>query len=332
MEWIAGDIGGTKSWLVWIGPPGDGLHPRFERVYPSADFVSAEALLRQFLADSGIQGRPDGLILAVAGPSQAEHVKLTNLDWWIDAAELQLALGIPQVHIVNDFEAAAAGLATLVPADYLEINPGQPDPLGVRAITGAGTGLGLAFLVHDPAGRETSYPTEGGHVDFAPANAMQDRLLKRLRKQYGHVSWERVVSGSAMSELYAFCCVELGTTPCSASCDGACLVAAAAADDIAAEAALDLFVDLYGAWVGNVALLYRPRGGLYIAGGVSAHLQKRIAAPRFMAAALDKGRMRRVVESTPIFLITSPRLGVQGALALREAAAHSRRDRRTHER
>jgi glucokinase len=331
MEWIAGDIGGTKSWLVWAGRD-DGQRPHFERVYPSADFASAEALLRQFLADAAMPQLPDALILAVAGPSQAEHVKLTNLDWWIDAAELRAALGIPRIHLVNDFEAAAAGLATLTPDDYVAINPRPPDPAGIRAITGAGTGLGLAFLVRDDAGQDESYPTEGGHIDFAPADALQARLLARLREQYGHVSWERVVSGSAMAELYAFCCIEMGTTPCSASCDGACLVAAAAADDAAAEAALELFVDLYGAWIGNVALLYRPSGGLYIAGGVSAHLEARLQAPRFMAAALDKGRMRGVVESTPIFLITSPRLGVQGALAMRDAVSRAPRDRRAIQR
>jgi glucokinase len=140
-------------------------------------------------------------------------------------------------------------------------------------------------------------------------------LLERLRAEYGHVSWERVASGLAMNSLYRFCCAELGCALPAEAIDGAGLAARADAGEPAAEAALDLFIDLYGAWVGNVALLYQPSGGLYVAGGVSLHLQSRIQSPRFMAAALSKGRMRSVVERTPIYLITNSRLGVQGAIA-----------------
>jgi glucokinase len=118
-----------------------------------------------------------------------------------------------------------------------------------------------------------------------------------------------------MPDLYAFCCAELGCPSPATPADGAALAARAAAGDAAADAALELFTDLYGAWVGNVALLYQPRGGLYVAGGVAVHLQARLASPRFMAAAADKGRMRRVVERTPIHLVATGRLGLQGAIA-----------------
>jgi glucokinase len=195
------------------------------------------------------------------------------------------------------------------------LNSRTPAPGGVRAITGAGTGLGLAFMVADAGGRYRTFASEGGHIDFAPASATQVRLLERLRAVHGHVSWERVVSGSAMNDLYRFCCDEIQCPPPAEPVDGATLFARAEAGDAAAEAALDLFDDLYGAWVGNVALLYQPSGGLYIAGGVAVHMQARIRSPRFMAAAVDKGRMRSVVERTPIFLITCNRLGVQGAIA-----------------
>jgi glucokinase len=211
--------------------------------------------------------------------------------------------------------AAAAGVATLTAADVVALNPQPTEAAGVRAITGAGTGLGLAFMLADAGGRYRSFASEGGHIDFAPANARQQRLLEQLRASYGHVSWERAVSGLAMSDLYRFCCAEHHTALPGEPVDGAALVARAAAGDAAAEAALDLFIDLYGAWVGNVALLYQPRGGLYVAGGIAVHLQARMQSPRFMAAATDKGRMRGVVERTPIFLITNSRLGVQGAIA-----------------
>lgn len=317
MEWIAGDIGGTKSWLAWVAVAADGTQRlRFERSYASAGFASAEALVRRFRDDAHLPVRPDALILAVPGPLQAQCVRLTNLDWMLDAADLQAALDIADVQLVNDFEAAAAGVATLEADDLLVLNPQPVEAGAVRAITGAGTGLGLAFMLDAADGAVRCFATEGGHADFAPADARQTRLLEWLRARHGHVSWERVASGSALPALHAFCCAERGIEPPAGPRDGAWLAAAADAGDALADSALDLFVDLYGAWVGNVALLFRPRAGLYLAGGVAVHLQARMRAPRFLAAATNKGRMRGEVERTPIFLITSGRLGVQGALAL----------------
>lgn len=318
MELIAGDIGGTKSWLAWVAdmPPGT-RQLRFEYVYASADFVTADDLIRRFVADAGQTVMPDCLLLALPGPVQAQHTTLTNLDWTLDAAAMAIALGIPSVRFINDFEAAAAGVATLAPGDVVPLNPAATaaEPDGVRAITGAGTGLGLAFMLAEADGHYRTFATEGGHTDFAPANVMQARLLKKLRTEYGHVSWERTVSGSALNDLYRFCCAEHRQLPPDEPVEGPALAGLAAAGDPAAAAALDLFVDLYGAWVGNVALLYRPRGGLYIAGGVASHMIPRLQSPRFMAAAVEKGRMRGLVERTPIFLVTSGRLGVQGAIA-----------------
>lgn len=317
MELIAGDIGGTKSRLAWVaGETEDTRQLRFEQVYASTAFATADDLIRQFIVDAGQPIPPDSLLLALPGPLQGQHSHLTNLDWALDAADMGASLGIAHVHLINDFQAAAAGVAELSADDVIALNPQPAEPGGVRAITGAGTGLGLAFMLAGADGRYRFYPSEGGHIDFAPANAQQMRLLERLRATHGHVSWERVVSGLAMNDLYRFCCAELGTALPDEPVDGAALVARAGAGDPAAEAALDLFVDLYGAWVGNVAMLIQPRGGLYVAGGITAHLQARIQSPRFMAAATDKGRMRSVVERTPIFLVTNTRLGMQGAIAV----------------
>ena len=316
MELIAGDIGGTKSWLAWVTSTPEGKEKlRFEKVYASADFVSADALLKQYIKDAQVEVEPDALWLALPGALNEQRTNLTNLEWTLDAAELQQATGISSVRFINDFQAAAAGVATLTAQDMIVLNPQSAESGGVRAITGAGTGLGLAFMMADATGRYQSYPTEGGHIEFAPRNAQQRRLLEHLSATYGHVSWERAVSGSAMSDLYHFCCIEQGQALPDVAVEGAALVALAEAGNKMAEATLDLFIDLYGAWVGNVALLYQPRGGLYIAGGVAGHLQARMQSPRFMVAATDKGRMRSVVERTPIFLITCSRLGVQGVIA-----------------
>ena len=316
MELIAGDIGGTKSWLAWVTSTAEGEEKlRFEKVYSSANFVSADALLKQYIKDAQAEVEPDALWLALPGALNEQRTNLTNLEWTVDAVELQQATGITTVRFINDFQAAAAGVATLTAQDMIVLNPQAAESGGVRAITGAGTGLGLAFMMADATGRYQSYPTEGGHIDFAPGNSQQRRLLEHLGATYDHVSWERAVSGSAMNDLYRFCCIEQGQALPDVAVEGAELVALAEAGNKMAEATLDLFIDLYGAWVGNVALLYQPRGGLFIAGGVAGHLQARMQSPRFMAAATDKGRMRSVVERTPIFLITCNRMGVQGVIA-----------------
>lgn len=316
MELIAGDIGGTKSWLVWVGVSASQSETvRYEHVYASGDFDSAEALMRRFISDAASPAMPDQLLLALPGALHEQRATLTNLAWTLDAGQLQRALGIRAVRFINDFQAAAAGVATLSRQDVITLNHAASEPDGVRAITGAGTGLGLAFMLPDAAGRYRSHATEGGHVDFAPANPVQSRLLEHLRSIYGHVSWERAVSGSALHDLYAFCCLEAGQSAPDHAVDGAMLVDRAESGEAVAEAVLDLFVDLYGAWLGNVALMYQPRGGLYIAGGVAGHLRSRMQSPRLLTAAFDKGRMRSVVERTPIHLVTCNRLGVQGAIA-----------------
>ncbi len=321
MQIIAGDIGGTKSWLAWLAVSQAGERRlRFERRYPSADFASADSLLRQFIADAGVTEPPELLLLALPGALAGQRVKLTNLDWTLEASAMRATLGIDRVCFVNDFQAAAAGVATLAETDWVALNAVAAKPGGVRVVTGAGTGLGLAYMVAGVNGDYQSFATEAGHSDFAPANAMQGRLLESLRKKQAHVSWERVVSGSAMHDLYCFCRVELGQCLPDAfaqqSVDGVRLSALAASGDPAAVLALDLFVEMYAAWVGNVALLYQPVGGLYIAGGVAAHMTERMTAPRFMAVAASKGRMCGVVERTPIFLITQTRLGLAGAIQL----------------
>lgn len=317
MELIAGDIGGTHSRLAWVA--GDGAsrpQRRFARDYPSTAFATADDLIRQFIGDAGAPAAPDTLLLAVPGPVEAQHVALTNLDWRLDAADMRASLGIAHVRFINDFQAAAAGVATLAGEDLVPLNSQAIDAGGVRVVTGAGTGLGLAFLLSGRDGRLHIHASEGGHADFAPADARQAHLLERLRARHGHVSWERVASGLAMHDLYAFCCDEQGTAlPAGGPFDGAAVSVRAAAGDAAADAALDLFVELFAAWVGNVALMFQPRGGLYLAGGIAAHLQARLQSPRFLAVACDKGRMRDVVAHTPILLVTNTRLGVDGAIA-----------------
>ena len=208
-------------------------------------------------------------------------------------------------------------LATLTASDYVMLNPAEPLPGATRVITGAGTGLGLAWMQADTKGRYQAFATEGGHIDFSPANPQQQRLLSFMRETFAHVSWERVLSGPGVNQVYRFCLQDMTgeIPPALGARNGAQVNAAALAGDPVAHAAMELFVDIYANWVGNLALLYQPRGGLYLGGGISARIQPWLQTPRFLQACCDKGRMSGLVQQTPIYLITNTRLGLQGALA-----------------
>lgn len=324
MDIIAGDIGGTKSWLVWVKVKESVAETCFEHVYASADFPDAATLLQQFMADARQTSKPESVCLALPGPVQAgQPIRLTNLGWTLEKASLQTQLGARQLLFINDFQAAAQGISTLTTDGYVVLNVGEtPEDEGQTcAITGAGTGLGLAWMQPQANGRYHTFATEGGHTDFAPANAQQERLLAFMRQRYPHVSWERLVSGPGVNQVYQFCLQDMtGEIPADLrERNGAIVNQAALAGDPVATAAMQLFTDLYANWVGNVALLYQPRGGLYLGGGISARIQPWLQTQRFLDACFDKGRMSDLARQMPIYLITNTRLGVQGALA---AAMH----------
>jgi glucokinase len=318
MEIIAGDIGGTKSWLVWAHAGEVGVDVRFEHVYVSADFPSAEALMRQFMADAGTGKRPDSVCLALPGPVvHGLPIQLTNLDWVLEKDSLQSLLDTSHLLFINDFQAAARGVETLTEADYRILNDVPAIPQATRVITGAGTGLGLAWMQADSAGRYQTFATEGGHTNFSPANRQQERLLAFMRERFQHVSWERVLSGPGVNQVYQFCLQDMtgNIPPALRERNGAEVNRDAQLGDSVANAAMQLFADLYANWVGNIALLYQPRGGLYLGGGISARIQSWLHNQRFLDACFDKGRMVELVRQTPIYLIINTRLGLQGALA-----------------
>lgn len=312
---VAGDIGGTKSLLAWVTHSPHKSHKiLFEQRYDSAAYPDASALLTQFFADAGRKAPPDELCLALPGPVDTGRVRLTNLSWCVDAGELSQALGIPEVRFMNDFQAAAAGVETLQKSDVYTLNAGVPKLGGIRVITGAGTGLGVAWMHADTTGAYVVNGSEGGHVDFSPANIEQCQLLEWLTQRYsGHVSWERLLSGDGVAAIYAYC-AERASVPVAANFDAAQVHALAVSNDALAQASIQLFADVYAAWVGNLALLYQARGGVFLAGGVSIHLQNWIKSPRFIEIATAKGRMSSLVQNTPIFLVTNPRLGLLGAM------------------
>jgi glucokinase len=315
---VAGDIGGTKSWLAWfIHKPNQPSVIQFEQCYVSSSFDSVTDLIRQFIADAGhAVVHPDKLLLALPGPVDTGGVRLTNLDWFVDVNSLQQKLAIADVRLINDFQAAAAGVATLKKSDYVELNHGVIRVGGVRVITGAGTGLGLAWMQADVGGAYRTFATEGGHVDFAPSDELQLKLLAWLQMRFQHVSWERILSGAGLSLVYEFLMTQIHSRNLDNLLEAGEIHELAIAGDAISLEAVQLFVDVYAAWVGNMVLLYQPRGGLFIAGGVAIHLQEWVVAKRFMEIAAAKGRMADLVWQTPIYLVTNARLGLQGAMQI----------------
>jgi len=323
---LAADIGGTKSWLsLYQLKPDSGKKTQpvilFEKIYKSADFTNFDSLLDRFLTENGPENPVDKMCLALPGVIKQRHTTLTNLQWELDADQLEQHFSIKSVCFVNDFEAAAMGLETLQQDDLLELNAAARDDKAICVITGAGTGLGLAWLDN------TRHPvkifaTEGGHCDFAPTNDLQIALLKFLQKKYHHVSYERILSGPGLVALYAF----LDT---QASGDGKIISSQDMADvptmakkihqmadqgQPQAVACLTLFVEVYASYIANLALLYKPQGGIYIAGGIAAKIQSWMQKPGFTKSYLNKGRMRDLVSQIPVFLVTNDRLGLQGAM------------------
>jgi len=309
MNIIAADVGGTKTRFVVADTdsPDDVL---YEARYDSRDFDSFEPLLHTFIEESGSKvSCLDALSLALPGVVHDGDAKLTNLPWSISKQDLQDEFGVEQIHFMNDFQASALGITHLKPQDLLSLNQGVHKPDATRVAVGAGTGLGVSWMLVD--GTTTrAWSTEGGHVDFAPIDETQIDLLKFLIERHGHVSYERLLSGDGLVSIYEFCSGNDG-----AEIDAAWVHSEADNNNAAAGRAMALFVRIYGAFVGNMALLFKPEGGIYITGGIGAKIISWMKSDDFISAYLNKGRMRALAERTSVYLVTNERVGVIGAIS-----------------
>ncbi len=319
---LAADIGGTKTLLQLSSVDGEVL---FNQRYVSSEFANFEDLLTGFLNSLPADYLPiDSTCLAVAGPITGRTAKVTNLPWQIDADVLCQIMPLQQVILINDFAAVGEGIACLNPDDLMLLQAGKPDLLAPRAVIGAGTGLGQAFMTPISTGWQV-WATEGGHTDFAPADALQQQLLYFLLQQYVHVSYERLVSGMGLVNLYQFLCDLQQTAPqLDLTIDiPAQISELARLNDPLAQQTMQLFIDIYGAQAGNLALTVMPRGGLYLAGGIASKNQPLFTDGRFMQAFLAKGRMQTLLEDIPVYLIRSSEAGLRGAALLAEKALYN---------
>ncbi len=315
---LAGDIGGTKTHLAIVEVDGTQVRIEREATYPSRDYATLEGLLQKFLADAAAP--PRHAAFGIAGPVQGRVVQTTNLPWCIDADALQRQFGLAHCSLLNDLEATAHGLPALGKDDLLTLQAGAPDACGNAAVIAAGTGLGEAGLYWDGQ-RHRPFATEGGHASFSPGDELEMTFFLYLKQQFGHVSWERVVSGMGLLSLYQFLCLHRrAETPHWLSKemregDAAAAIADAALagrDEICVET-LHWFVRLYGAEAGNLALKTMSRGGLYLGGGIAPKILPLLQDGVFLDAFLNKGRMRPLLETMPVRVIRNDRAAMFGA-------------------
>lgn len=324
---IAGDIGATKTLLQLVECGSGRALVAFERRYADAAYPDFPSLMSAFLGAARASGVDvlslEIAVLGIAAPVSGERVRLTNRDWVIDAKALSSAFGIKEVRLVNDFAAAASGIELLEPSDFVTLQEGEPEDKAPRVVLGAGSGLGVAYLVWSGE-RYQVIAGEGGNAGFAPATTPQARLWLALHERTGHVSVEQVVSGTGLVAIYDFLreqraapeSPQLSRTMGTEEPAAAITAFALEKNDPLAGLALDCFIDAYGAVAGDHALSLLARGGVFVAGGIAPRIIARIREGRFIASFRAKGRFAGLMASIPVRVVTNTSLGVLGATAI----------------
>lgn len=324
---LAGDIGGTNARLALF----DAKNGRFDLVsstiFPSRRYSGLDQIVKEFVTTTG--AHPLQACFGIAGPVTNGRVEASNLPWVIESKRLADKLDIREALLIKDLEATGWGVGVAPPEHLVPLNQVMSIP-GNQAVIAAGTGLGEAGLYWDGE-RQHVFASEGGHCDFAPLDDIQVELFQYLRGRFGHVSYERVLSGPGLVNVFDF----LRDTGKGKPPDW--LVAEMVESDAAraiseagmsgkcpmCEQALDIFVSVFGAEAGNLALKMKSVGGVFLAGGIAPKILPKLATSTFLEAFLDKGRLRRLMEIIPIKVITDDKLALLGAArcALVETAA-----------
>lgn len=313
---LAGDVGGTNARLALVRPSGRSFEIVWQRTWPSrahASFVEiVDAARRE------IQAPIEAASFGIAGPVRDDRVVATNLPWVVDARELAAALGLARVGLQNDLEAHANALSILSADDVLVLQPGVPRDRGHQALIAAGTGLGEAGLVWNGE-RHVPLACEGGHASFAPQGPLEIELLVWLATRFGHVSFERILSGPGIVNVYAFLSeTDRGREPTGfqdrIAREGPAAVTLTALDGSNERAglALDLFADVYGSEAGNLALKIMATGGVWIGGGIGPRIEPFLKR-RFCGAFRAKGRLAPVLTDMPVRLVKNDKTALLGA-------------------
>ena len=315
---LAGDIGGTSTRLAFFEAHGPRVTPAAISVFRSRDFAGLNDAVRQFTATTTIPIQ--AACFGIAGPVVDGRSAPPNLPWIVDAAELAAQLELPSVGLLNDLEANAYAIGGLEPEDFVALDSGLPTRAGNAAIISAGTGLGEAGIYWDGTVLRP-FASEGGHADFAPRDEVEAALLQHLVKRYGHVSYERVLSGPGLYNIYEFLRERAGgeesdwLTEAIRTQGGQAAVSNAglAGTSRLCVRALELFASFYGAEAGNLALKMMAIGGVYVGGGIAPKILPKLQDGTFMAAFTDKGRMRTLMDTIPVRVIRNDKTALIGA-------------------
>jgi glucokinase len=319
---LAGDVGGTNTRLALVEATSGELKIVAEKTFPSRERTSLEAAIAEFL--SLHKCKLSRASFGIAGPVRSGRCEATNLPWVVDSKTLAKRLGLKRVGLINDLEANAYGIAALQSKDFVILNKGARNAKGNKAIISAGTGLGEAGMywdgqVHRP------FPSEGGHADFAPRNHLEMELLDYLMKLYRRVSYERLVSGPGLVNIYQFLRdTGKGEEPPWLAeemrhGEPAPIISQHAMDGKSPLCfhALELFVSLYGAEAGNLALKIMATGGVYLGGGIAPKIvlnsNSKLKGSEFMNAFTAKGRMKPLLQDIPVRVIMNPKTALLGA-------------------
>lgn len=318
---LAGDIGGTNTRLAFFEYREKRLHSIVMENFSNKEYKSLEDIIKEFQTRE--RHKADYACFGVAGPVKEGKAEVTNLDWVLDERSLEKELNLKVARLVNDLEANAHGIDELEEKDFFTLNKGIANHEGGAALIAAGTGLGEAGLFRDK-GKLKPFPSEGGHAGFAPENELETELLLYLQKEYGHVSFERTLSGPGLHNIYRFL---LHTGRGSESTlikerfvkeepAGVISNAALEENDPISMAALDIFVSIYGSEAGNLALKLLSTGGLYIGGGIAPKIIDKLKGPLFMESFANKGRMSPLLKAIPVHVILNDKTALLGAASV----------------
>ena len=331
---LAGDVGGTKTLLGLFRARGEQLQCVREASLPSAEFRSFETLVAAFLEPALVRVRR--CAVGVAGPVVGGRSQVVNLRWPVDERRLTRLLDTRTVRVINDLEANAWGISEVSARKLVSLTSRLRPAEGNAALIAAGTGLGMALMLWDGQRRHPR-ASEGGHQAFAPRDDLEIDLLRFLRRRHGRVSVERVVSGPGLSAIYEFLIgsgrgrkTQRMARRLAQAGDPNAVVAEAglAGTDPTAARALERFVSLYGAVAGDLALVTKATGGLYVGGGIAPKILPALRRGEFLRAFRDKGRLTPLVERIPVKVLLEPRAALLGAARCAATLGGSRQSNR----
>ncbi len=304
---FSGDIGASNSRLAIIELEGT-APPRWltQAVYRNSDFENFEQVLLKFKTTHSFQF--ETACFGVAGPVKDDVVTATNLPWTMKASALAQFLKIEKAFLINDLEAIAYGIPLLGSSEIIEILPGRKS-IGNQAVIAPGSGIGEAMLYWDGQ-RHRPFATEGGHCSFSPTTLEQSRLLEFLFQEYNHVSWERVLSGPGLFNIYRFLQNDHATGKAKSSAE---ITERALQNDPLCLKAITLFLEILSNEAGNLALKSLAVNGVFIAGGITPKLLKLLDRQKFARDFYHKGRMAELLKEIPVYLVLNDLVGILGA-------------------